>query len=133
MKRALSLVVVVSCLLFAVSAFAQEKEGLLINLTSDDDWTASMAVHFGQQTLEKVPVVIYMNVRAVRLADKNNNDAKAVQERLQGFMEAGGKVEVCPMCSKRAGLTEADLIEGVTWAGEQTIDMALSNVQIMSY
>ena len=58
----------------AVSANAEAgKPGLFINLTTDDTWSAAKAIMFAHEKALKnghSPVAIWMNVRAVYLADK---------------------------------------------------------------
>ena len=106
-------------------AQAQEaKPGLFVNLKSDDTWSAGKAILFASKALENghKPVAIWMNVRAVYLADKKRpshvhglmrGDNSSIQDMLTAFMGAGGKVIMCQACSQAAGLTEADYIEGV--------------------
>ena len=72
-------------------------------------------------------MAIWLNVRAVYLADKKRlshvhglmrEDNKSIQDMLAAFMADGGKVIMCSACSKAAGLTKDDYIDGVemgTW------------------
>src|SRR6056297_1969581 len=99
--------------------------GLFINLTSDDTWTAAKAIFFAHQRAlknGKEPVAIWLNVRAVYLADKKRpshvhglmrEEGQSIQDMLRAFMEDGGQVVMCAACSQAAGLTEADYIDGV--------------------
>jgi len=98
---------------------------LFINLTTDDTWSASKAIFFAHQRVLKSgyePVAIWLNVRGIYLADKKRasdvhgpmaEQGQSIQDMLRAFMEDGGRVIACAACSRAAGLTPADFIEGV--------------------
>lgn len=111
----------------APGAFAEDgKPGLFVNLTTDDTWAAAKAISFAHQKALKnghAPVAIWLNVRAVYLADKKRpshvhglmaESGTSIQDMLTAFMADGGQVIMCGVCSKAAGLTSADYIDGVT-------------------
>lgn len=109
-------------------ALAQDddKPGLFVNLTTDDTWSAAKAIMFAHEKALKnghEPVAIWLNVRAVYLADKKRpshihglmaENGTSIQDMLTAFIADGGQVIMCSACSKAAGLTEADYIDGVT-------------------
>lgn len=110
-----------------LSASAQDaKPGLFVNLTTDDTWSAAKAIMFAHQKALKnghEPVAIWLNVRAVYLADKKRpshvhglmaEDGTSIQDMLTAFMADGGQVIMCSACSAAAGLTQEDYIDGVT-------------------
>jgi len=117
-----------SSLTATAPAFAQEadKAGLFVNLTTDDTWSAAKAIMFAHEKALKnghEPVAIWLNVRAVYLADKKrpshihglmSENGSSIQDMLTAFIADGGQVIMCSACSKAAGLTEADYIDGVT-------------------
>ncbi|MGB5736923.1 MAG: DsrE family protein [Thiohalocapsa sp.] len=128
MKRVVAVVAVLGVLLsgFAFNASAaDEKGGLFVNLTTDDTWSAAKAILFAHEQVLKrghKPVAIWLNVRGIYLADKNRpshvhglmkDEGKSIQDMLQGFVRDGGILIACAACSKAAGLTEEDFIEGV--------------------
>lgn len=102
------------------------KTGLFVNLTTDDTWAAAKAISFAHQRALKnghEPVAIWLNVRAVYLADKKRpshvhglmaESGTSIQDMLTAFIADGGQVIMCGACSKAAGLTQADYIDGVT-------------------
>ena len=102
-----------------------EKPGLFVNLTTDDTWAAAKAIMFAHQKALKngyKPVAIWLNVRAVYLADKKRpshvhglmrDKGASIQDMLTAFMKDGGAVIMCGACSKAAGLSQADYIDGV--------------------
>ena len=101
------------------------KPGLFVNLTTDDTWAAAKAIMFAHEKALKnghKPVAIWLNVRAVYLADKKRpshvhgllrGKNTSIQDMLKAFMKDGGTVIMCQACSKAAGLTQADYIDGV--------------------
>ncbi|MDQ2089025.1 DsrE family protein [Marimonas arenosa] len=107
------------------SATAEDdKRGLFVNLTTDDTWSAAKAIMFAHQKSLKNghPTAIWLNVRAVYLADKKRpshvhglmkDKGVSVQDMLAAFIADGGTVIMCQACSAAAGLTEADYIDGV--------------------
>jgi sulfur relay (sulfurtransferase) complex TusBCD TusD component (DsrE family) len=119
--------VLTSFVLAAPAAIADDaKPGLFVNLTTDDTWSAAKAIMFAHERALKnghKPVAIWLNVRAVYLADKKRpshvhglmaEDSTSIQDMLTAFMADGGQVVMCSACSKAAGLTKADYIDGVT-------------------
>lgn len=112
---------------FAVAPAAAEeaaKPGLFVNLTTDDTWAAAKAIMFAHQKSLKNghPTAIWLNVRAVYLADRKRPShvhglmaaqGTTIQDMLKAFMVDGGVVIMCGACSKAAGLTKADYIDGV--------------------
>ncbi|WP_323769993.1 DsrE family protein [Antarctobacter sp.] len=132
MKRFTSLLAAAAIALSAVSATAPAalaegaKPGLFVNLTTDDTWSAAKAIMFAHQKALKnghEPVAIWLNVRAVYLADKKRpshipgpmaDAGTSIQDMLTNFIADGGQVIMCSACSAAAGLTKADYIDGVT-------------------
>ena len=132
----------------AAGANAQSgKPGLFINLTTDDTWSAAKAIMFAHEKALKnghSPVAIWMNVRAVYLADKKRashvhglmrDSNMSIQDMLAAFIKDGGMVIMCQACSKAAGLTKADYIDGVTMGDWATIESILfdPNVKTLSW
>lgn len=117
-------------------ALAQDddKPGLFVNLTTDDTWSAAKAIMFAHEKALKnghEPVAIWLNVRAVYLADKKRpshihglmaENGTSIQDMLTAFIADGGQVIMCSACSKAAGLTEADYIDGVTMGTWPVVD-----------
>jgi sulfur relay (sulfurtransferase) complex TusBCD TusD component (DsrE family) len=120
--------------LVAPAAYAQgpdvKSRGLFVNLTTDDTWSAAKAISFAHQKALRnghKPVAIWLNVRAVYLADRKRPShvhglmreaGKSIQDMLKDFMADGGTVIMCSACSKAAGLEAEDYIDGVqmgTW------------------
>ncbi|MBY8975292.1 DsrE family protein [Rhodobacteraceae bacterium NNCM2] len=100
---------------------ADTQTTMVFNLTTDDVWTAQMSLGMATRMLteDKADVVVFLNVRAAALANKNvpqhttAMSGKTAHELIQEFIAAGGRVFVCPNCTKQAGLSLDDRIEGV--------------------
>lgn len=108
------LITLLTLLLCSASAFAGSKDPLFINLTSDDSHRSLMAISFGQGQMQRGhPLTVYLNDKAVLVASKKNAAQYAEQQKLLAEIAAkGGTVLVCPMCSKKFGVPEADFITG---------------------
>ncbi|ARE41970.1 hypothetical protein RGUI_3829 [Rhodovulum sp. P5] len=143
----LKLMFVVAMLTAPLGAMAQdEKPGLFINLTTDDTWAAAKAIMFAHEKSLKTghKTAIWMNVRAVYLADKKRpshihgllaESGTSIQGMLTAFMADGGVVIMCQACSQAAGLTEADYIDGVQMGSFPVIESWLfdPNVKTLSW
>jgi len=143
MKRILSAVAVALALAVAMfshagPATAQEgKAGLFVSLTTDDTWAAGKAIFFAHQKALKnghEPVVIWLNVRGVYLADKKRpshvhglmaESGKSIQDLLTDFMADGGRVLMCQACSAAAGLKLEDYIDGVEMGSWPVVEALL--------
>jgi sulfur relay (sulfurtransferase) complex TusBCD TusD component (DsrE family) len=130
---------VVALVLFSVvgaqtAAEQKTKPGLFINLTTDDTWAATKAIHFAHERVLLTghgPVTIWLNVRAVNLGDKtvpahtHGLTGENIHAMLQSFIEDGGTVIACRVCAKAAGVTEDDLIDGVVMGHPDIVMPAL--------
>ena len=114
---------------------------LFLNLTTDDTWTASMALAYAGKVRDAgYPVVVFLNVRGVRVADKNfppdqrGLGNKTPKELLEDLIAKGVTVYVCPMCSDNAGMTQADWIDGTKPGGAETVKAQMAPAtKVMSY
>ncbi len=115
---------------------------LLINLTTDDTWTAGMALAFASRVLEQdYDVAIFLNVRGVRIAstvishDTHSLTEQTPHDMLAALIESGATVIVCPVCQEKAGIADEDLLEGTTKGSpDVTIPLVMDpNTKILSY
>ena len=110
-----ALVIVMGLVTFvAQSSYYQNADlksrGLFVNLTTDDTWSAAMAISFAHTKVLKnghSPVAIWLNVRGVYLADKKRpshvhglmrDRNQSIQDMLTAFMADGGQVIMCQAC-----------------------------------
>lgn len=125
-KPLMRIIVLVVVSMLCSAAHAQEaKGGLFINLTTDDTWAAAKAIMFAHHKVLKrghKPVAIWLNVRGIYLADKKRpshvhgllrEKGQSIHDMLRAFMQDGGIVIACAACSRAAGLSAADFIDGV--------------------
>ena len=134
--------------LAAPMASAQDADvksrGLFVNLTTDDTWSAAKAISFAHGKALKnghAPVAIWLNVRAVYLADKKRpshihglmrEQDKSIQEMLTAFIADGGQVIMCAACSSAAGLTQEDYIDGVVMGTWPVVEGLLFNPDVVT-
>jgi predicted peroxiredoxin len=117
------------------------KTSLFVNVTTDDAWTAHMALSYAEQVLGMGhPVAVFLNVRGVRLADRNTPQepdalsGKTSREMLQDLIGKGATVYVCKMCTQLAGMTEDDWINGAKPGSVETIHLQMAPMtKVMPY
>ncbi|MDJ0627921.1 MAG: DsrE family protein [Rhodobacter sp.] len=138
----LQIFLAVAVLISPVGASAEDaKGGLFVNLTTDDTWAAAKAIMFAHQKALKNghDTAIWLNVRAVYLADKKRpshvhglmaQQGTSIQDMLTAFMADGGTVIMCQACSKAAGLTAADYIDGVEMGNWPLVESWLFNPDV---
>jgi predicted peroxiredoxin len=100
---------------FTAPAFAGATDPLFINLTTDDSHRALMGIGFGKAQLERGhPLSIFINDKAVLVASKANSEKYTEQQKeLSEILKNGGVVLICPMCMKKFGIKESDLLNGI--------------------
>ena len=55
-----------------------------------------------------------------------------VSELLGQFVEAGGRLGVCPPCGKTHGVTDENMVEGAEWMGAAAVICAASESKTVS-
>ncbi len=142
MTRRLAAIAVLAVSLIAPAMAEDAKRTFFYNITTDDTWAAGMAAGQANKALEAGhDVVLFLNVRAVYLAStERQQDTFAAaghtpQELLQAAMDKGGRVIICPMCMKQAGMSMDDVIEGVEHGGPDVTFKALNDPDtvVLSY
>lgn len=84
-------------------------------------------------------VLVWLTGDAVELAKKN--EARRVQpasfsnldELLDKFIEAGGRLGVCPPCAKTHGVTDENLVGNATWMGAPALLSEMRSRQTLSF
>lgn len=149
-KHLFAIVMVVFAAAFAPLNAAKADEptmGLFVNLTTDDTWAATKAIMFAHKKVLNTghsPVAIWLNVRAVYLAEEDRashvhglmrDSNMSVQDMLTAFIADGGQVIMCGACSAAAGLTLEDYIDGVVMGTPEVVNGLLfnPNVQTLSW
>lgn len=101
--------------LFASAPSSAETTGsLFVNLTTDETHRVDMATAFSKAMAERGhPLSIWLNDKGVLLAAKEHAGKFAPQQAaLAELVTKGAQLIVCPLCMKRYGIKESDLIEG---------------------
>jgi sulfur relay (sulfurtransferase) complex TusBCD TusD component (DsrE family) len=125
MKKLLTL----SCLMLALSgsAYAGDADPLFINMTSDDGHRATMAIVFGaKQHARGHALSIFLNDKGVLVGSKAHAKKFGDQQKdLLDAMSKGATVLICPMCMKKYGVKEADLLPGIKVGSPEVTGAAL--------
>jgi sulfur relay (sulfurtransferase) complex TusBCD TusD component (DsrE family) len=111
----------------AAAVLAGDADPLFINLTSDDGHRINMAFSFGGKQHERGhPLTIFMNDRAVMAASKANAVRFPEQQKaIADLLANGATIIVCPMCMEHYGVTEDDLLAGLTVGNPEATGGAL--------
>jgi len=105
------------------SPAGEAKPTLVINLTSgkEDLHAVVMGFHLAEHGLaDRREVVLFFNVKAPPLARKTLDesvrfeDLPPVRVMINGLIEKGAKILVCPMCAEITGVSADELAPGVT-------------------
>jgi predicted peroxiredoxin len=114
---------------------------LLMNLTTDDVFTAQMALHYADRVLETgYPVTLFLNVRAVTLADGTipqhtpGVTETSPHDRLRSLLDRGATIYACKQCSKQAGVDEGDWLDGIEPGGPDLVHLQMDpDTKVMTY
>ena len=137
--KLLRLLVIVTAVLagFGQVSLAGSSDPLFVNLTTDDNHKANMAIAFSMEQLKHGhPVTIYINCQAVQIVNKANNKRYAMQQqKLTEFAAKGGTVLACRVCEKFLRFQESDLIPGVKLSTANSVAEALfkDNTKTLSW
>lgn len=135
------LMVVVLGLTFATGSASAETKGVFIDLSSADIFKVHRAFAVGTmlRNMHKVPVTVYISLGVTQYVDKDYPVAQMlslrgqnVHQHMEDFMKAGGDIMVCAMCLAGHGLTEADLLPGITAGMPGKLIMA-DDVKLLAY
>ena len=117
------------------------KTRLFLNLTGDDVWSNQMAFGYANKVMDQGhEVVVFLNVRAVKLAHRSipqpvePQRGLTAREELTALMERGARVFLCPSCTVQAGMSRDDWIDGVVAGGPELIALQMDPLSmIVSY
>lgn len=119
------------------------KRALIINLTAGPADIQSVSMGLGlaaHGVADGREVTVFLNVAAPVIAGKafpatvGFVDGKPVKSTLEQLIADGATVLVCPHCMENAGLTEADLLEGVALASRESLFGAMdAGAAVFSY
>ncbi len=143
LRRAALFFTFVAMLILAAQAAVGDttKTRLFLNLTSDDVWSNQMAFGYANKVMDQGhEVVVFLNVRAVKLAHRSIPQPVEAQrgmtarEELAALMERGARVFACPGCTVQAGMSQEDWIDGIEAGGPELIALQMDPLSmIVSY
>jgi predicted peroxiredoxin len=126
----------------AAPCSAAEKATLLVDLTTDDVWTNQMGLGIVRKYVDTTggPAAVFLNVRAVVLANRKvpqHTGALAQKDfhsLLRELMAKGVRVYVCGECTKQAGLSIDDRLDGTEIGGTALLELlADPKTNVLSY
>ena len=86
-----------------------------------------------------VETAVFVTAEAVQICVKDQMQQmqapgyEPIADLVNGFIQNGGKIWLCPACAKAKGLTQDDLIEGVEIAGApKTMAFLASGAQVLA-
>ena len=128
-SHALVAILLLSFPAFAFAEDAPAKIGVHIGHATDDLHSASMGLSLARMLQKKgATVSVFLDREGVRLADDDipkslswGKKADPVAALLADFVEAGGRVLLCPHCAEMAGIEADDLVEGARLASEADV------------
>ena len=145
MKKILSIIVITAIAMFGSmnASSDNDPQHIIIHLSNytNDLHSATMALKIGHMLASHgEEVTMFLDLEGVRLVDKHQpvnlswGSGKSIEELYNQFIDAGGKVLVCPHCAKAAGIKE--LRKGATIASmeEKTMYKAFTSAdKILDY
>jgi len=128
---------VISATAIGMPALAGARDPLFVNMTADQPHRSTMAIQFSKSQFERGhPVTIFLNDKGVLVGSKANARIyKEQQSALAEIIKQGGVVLICPMCMKKYGVKESDLIDGAKIGSPELTGNALfkDNTQTLSW
>lgn len=100
---------------------AQDNITVLVNLTKDKGSEVEMSFNFINVSVARGnETILWLNSDGVKIAKAGSKHTNHIKE----FISKGGKVYVCPVCAKKAGVDK--LVEGAEFAKPDIIFSLLS-------
>lgn len=139
-------VLLTSTLMFSTVASAEETstlhtQSIIIHLSkySNDLHAVNMALKIGHlMAKDGSDVTLFLDLEGVRLVDKKApinlkwGSGESVKDLYNNYVDAGGKVLVCPHCAKAAGVE--DLRKGAVIANNESLAKAISQAdKVLDY
>jgi len=84
-------------------------------------------------------VILWTTLEGVNLSKKGAVDNMVspsfspIKDLLNQFIEAGGRIGVCPACAKTHGVTDDNLVDNGVWMGAAAVQEALQNRNTMTF
>lgn len=94
---------------------------------------ANAALAMGQDAL------LWLTLDGVKVAQQGAMDKlispsfSGIKDLLSQFIDAGGKIGICPACATTHGVTKENVIENASWMGAAAVQEAALGRHIMSF
>lgn len=104
---------------------AKDNITVVVNLTKDKGQGVEMAFNFLNVSLQRGnESILWLNADGVKLAAAGSKTSEKIKE----VVSKGGKVYVCPICAKKAGITK--LTGGAEFANPDIVFSLLSKDRV---
>ena len=125
----------------AADSHDHDHSTLIVHLTSNNVWTAQMALTFaGNAQKAGGDVVVFLNGPGTSVANKNipqyvkAESGKSAHDLIRDVLNAGGQVLVCPGCTKQSGLKIDDRVKGIEPTSAKFMKMIMApGTRIISF
>ena len=122
-------------------SIASPRDGIFLHVSSgyDNPQKAAMALTLAEKFTESHDVMVFFDIKGVEILKK---DAEPISmehytssnEALTNLLAKGAKIAACPMCLKKAGIKENELLEGIKVARkEMFFDFTEGRILSMDY
>ena len=98
----------------------QKKDGIFLHVSSgfDNPQKAAMALTLATKYTDSHDVMLFFDIKGVELVKKDSRNINMEHydtsfDAIQHLLDNGAQIAACPMCLKKAGISEDQLIEGV--------------------
>jgi len=137
----IALALVIAAPLSAQAESVEPTPTLVVNVTTDDAWAGLAGLTFAQNVQKAGgDVVVFLTIRAVTFAnakvpqDAGAMSGKTAHEMVSEIVASGGRVFICPTCTRHAGVDIADRIDGVEVGGPEFLAIVMApNTRIISF
>ena len=118
-----------------------EKQTYYYTLTafSDPDQVAIPIVLANAALALGSEAIVWTTLDGVKLGKKGSVDDMSspsfgpVKDLIDAFVEAGGKIGICPACANTHGVTEENIVENGVWMGAAAVTEAIQNRNSLSF
>lgn len=128
---------------YAPTGYAQDEQQVVVHLShfSDDLHAVNMALKIGTMLADAgAAVTLFADLEGARVGDRRVppdlrwGSGEPVNELFDAFIEAGGRVVLCPHCASVAGIGADDLRDGTRiGTPQEVVALFLAADKILDY
>ena len=122
-------------------SIAGSKEGIFLHVSSgyDNPQKVAMALTLAEKFTESHDVMVFFDIKGVEILKKDSKPISmehytSSNEALNNLLAKGARIAACPMCLKKAGIKESELLDGIKVAKkEMFFDFTEGRILSMDY